>query len=342
MSLSSANGTAVLQDAEGLALFIKRKERALKKKGLFGLVGTFVHVEGEEGGQRLESSDERDARLLKLAEANLALHSKLTERQRKEVDNQEAALERMDNEVQEILMVGLADDQQREMEDMDALEMWEHLPKLFGGQTRKRRLLMEENLRRLTLKGSGGDITTFLAAARKTWGLYTSAGGEMSEKGLMELVLTKLKKDKASREVFKSARTDLLSAMDAADNGGASLSWLDFRETLVVAEAEAKDDDVSSDSDDGATTGDPAKAAPVSPSTESAQILSLLTAMVTNGDGGFGGGVGRRGRGSGSGGGGRGGARTKKVDKTCFNWRDTGKCRFGDGCRFNHDGSGSE
>jgi len=78
------------------------------------------------------------------------------------------------------------------------------------------------------------------------------------------------------------------------------------------------------------------------------QMAQLGRALATQHGGlrggapGGGGGGGRQ-RGNGGGGGGRGGAGNggggggRKRDNECWNWKETGACRFGDKCRFDHN-----
>ena len=111
------------------------------------------------------------------------------------------------------------------------------------------------------------------------------------------------------------------------------MDLIQLREELVAADIRYENDDAHSDS-----SGDESEAARASVPAGSVQLTEdLLQAMITKT---FEAGANySRDRNSNNNNGKRNRQPRKKqekVDKECFNFRDTGVCRFGDNCNFNH------
>jgi uncharacterized membrane protein YgcG len=167
----------------------------------------------------------------------------------------------------------------------------------------------------------------------------------MLDEYLIELTISRVKMFDKKTGDYNFHCNDLMARLE---KDSASLMWPEVKTVLLTAEADAQDVDDESDEEEKADTALVTKGT-VGSAQQGQQMLQLqqqmntMMAMITQGgaDGrgrGSGGGGQGRGRGGGERGGrgGRSGAGGNSTNAICWNWRDTGACRFGEKCRFAH------
>lgn len=317
MSASADNGE--LTSLGQMPIFKASIIQRLHAKGLFEQVGDYA------------TAQLRDDMLDGLAVDSLKTKGKLSVTAVAALTPAQIARERMARDMAAVVIIQekcTVEQKQFLLTWESAKEQYDGIQTFFGLPTLENQQLIKNLFDNITYKG---DMKKFCAAKHEAWSSYTGAGGVMSvEQFLMDVITgARIKKDPT---IFGYQRESLTAKLSDPQS---NLDWPTVRGTLLGAEQRHKvDQDVSSDEDEPATNlaGTVQVTLLQQLQSEVVRLQAMVTAVQESG--GRGGGRGGRGRGRGGrrGQGGQGGER----DNVCFNWRDTGSCRFGDDCRFSH------
>lgn len=217
-----------------------------------------------------------------------------------------------------------------------------HLPSFFGAKSVTRRTNHKKLIKYVKYQPGqdGAGFRELFKTMEELRAEMVLAGATVPDEDLLIDIIEKCRSPKGREDLFRSDRFHLTERLEQG-----ALTLHEARATMM--EAERREEGEAADSSDDEVE---AKSAHITSSSSSrdtaiadlqrdlarsnldnARLQQQMLALVTRD--GSGGGSGGGGRGARGGGGARA-AREKKLP--CFNFRDTGACKFGDKCRFLH------
>ena len=320
---------ATLTGPEQLAAFVAMVKRQLKGDNLYayskvGIAdGTAAEIEAYE---QQKAAAKRSLRKEKYEPKEMDMSSNAGR------ILVEGEMEMLDNKAQGIIQKGTTSEQRAYLLPYEtAAAQFAAIQMFYGGQSLERQENIKARLVGVKYQalpdGQGmRNLITKMTAIRDS---LVYAGGTLSDRDLMAGILSKIKRVKNGDS--KRFGWECKSLLRLVSKGAMDL--IQLRDELVAADIRYENDDAHSDS-----SVDESEAAPASVPAGSVHLTEeLLQAMITKT---FEAGANySRDRNSNNNNGKRNRQPRKKqekVDKECFNFRDTGVCRFGDNCNFNH------